>query len=306
MASHDCLVCPFCGYKTPDSYAITLHIEERHIEDSPFAVDSKDPGHDQRYDHGDEALARQIQAQEDVHANYRREDGDDVSYQLAKHLQDQETEQERQSRRSPARAAATDDDFPFVECEHCCEFIHIADFQDHLDLHSVSEPSLLAGQADLSYSFAHHIRSSRSRSPSSGIDTTKKVTLSEGAREESLASQPSRTMASHRDAQSVKPSSISGAGAAYVKRLGVSSNVAVDAVLVSWLTPTTEERAWPSPQRGAYAAVAIRPAPAWAGNAQDETDRQRRQTRQHPDLRHSGIWHRARPGRSVRCFATGQ
>lgn len=44
----DAAQCPWCGFWTHDTYAIQLHIEEQHIEDSPFAIRQHSPHHLQR------------------------------------------------------------------------------------------------------------------------------------------------------------------------------------------------------------------------------------------------------------------
>ena len=56
MAS-ELLECPFCGYKTEDAYSISLHVEQFHIDDSPFRVREVSPPPPQLPNQHDSALA---------------------------------------------------------------------------------------------------------------------------------------------------------------------------------------------------------------------------------------------------------
>lgn len=155
------LLCPFCGFESPDSYELALHVEINHIEDSPFATrdDHDDTSattvatvdKEQSSEDASLSLARELQAVEEAEERRKRWDND-ASEEVAYALQQEES---ALSRRQERTAATTEDeDFPYVECpdEDCSEFIHLSELNEHLDLHSASGHSL---GADISDSIAN-------------------------------------------------------------------------------------------------------------------------------------------------------
>jgi len=168
--------CPFCGFHTVDPYAITLHVEENHFDDSPFAVREtspdpvaitlqqeedqvaqngnitsrfvlpsspgpkrKLPGVDHSSEDASLALALRLQEEEDLIARKkgRISDGQDRTSHSSALASRAASEEEQEQ-------PAADDDFPYFECPECEEYVHLADYNDHIDLHasSLSEPSL--------------------------------------------------------------------------------------------------------------------------------------------------------------------
>lgn len=121
--------CPFCcGFATPSSYQIQLHVEEQHIADSGFAT------------RDDESLTFAIQLQQEEEDALKGQTLDGASRSLALSLQ-RETFPVQKARSTENH---DDDDIPYFECLEpgCGEFVHLIDFNEHLDLHASSDPSL--------------------------------------------------------------------------------------------------------------------------------------------------------------------
>jgi len=129
--------CPFCAFHTTDSNRITLHVEQQHIEDSPFAQQKKDPISEphssQNEDDASFDLACALQAEETAHCAAIAAD-EEASARLALTLHGHDGRQQE---------TCEDGDFPYVECDVCADFIHLADIDDHSDLHAVSPKSSL-------------------------------------------------------------------------------------------------------------------------------------------------------------------
>lgn len=158
------LSCPFCGLRTPDSYEIALHIEQTHIDDSPFAIKdelverSSTVSPNDRPVNDDEAslaLARELQATEEAKERRVRLD-EEASHRLAQSL----------SRQAQSALATQDNEFPYAECQECSEYIHLAELNEHINLHSASGHSLQEADSSKSIfnkdSFSHNIDHDRS------------------------------------------------------------------------------------------------------------------------------------------------
>ena len=144
--------CPFCGFITPDTYELALHVEELHVLDSPFivkkdgvrelAIAHDSQARDRCHDDASLALAMQLEAAEqDRNADMLANNRASQDLLLALTLGEQKPH-------LPADRATseTDGDFPYVECSErdCSEFVHLADLNDHIDLHAASRHSLEA------------------------------------------------------------------------------------------------------------------------------------------------------------------
>ncbi|KAJ9628595.1 hypothetical protein H2203_002496 [Taxawa tesnikishii (nom. ined.)] len=140
MVSSGPFSCPFCEFVASDSYAITLHVEE-HVEDSPFVARAESP----------DPLAVALQEEENRLAaapskHPKRSPSSktipvskaDDNASLALALQLQGEEQARGTRVRDQRTVPDDEEFPYVECPECSEFIVLTDFNDHVDLHAAS------------------------------------------------------------------------------------------------------------------------------------------------------------------------
>jgi len=127
--------CPFCcGFATTSSYQIQLHVEEQHIAGSGFAT--KD----------DESLTLALQLQQEEEDALQGQKLDGASRSLALSLQ-RESSADTASQTS-SNGNNENEDIPYFECPRpgCGEFVHLIDFNEHLDLHASSDPSL---EADL-------------------------------------------------------------------------------------------------------------------------------------------------------------
>lgn len=171
------LPCPMCEYETVEPNSITRHFEKVHMKDDgpPFAAqdEANDPSlaphrPRKRSRTGDEsglALSEHC-ARRPRHRSANIED--DASVALAMHLQSAEDEKKReiefekeadfalalalqeQEEGAPQQdPGATKDDLPYVACpvQDCGDYIHLSDYSDHIELHSISAQSL---EADLS------------------------------------------------------------------------------------------------------------------------------------------------------------
>ncbi|KAI5249963.1 DUF1671-domain-containing protein [Aureobasidium subglaciale] len=117
--------CPFlCGFHTPNGdqaeYQITAHIELQHTSDSEFTVKDQDLK---------SALALQRE-EEQVLANTRNRSASINSH----------GEQSQAGKKTTANSA--DDEFPYAECPECEDFVHVVEFDEHMDAHSsLNSPS---------------------------------------------------------------------------------------------------------------------------------------------------------------------
>lgn len=137
------MICPFCGFKTSDSYEISLHIEQYHIDDSPFAIEDESntrqvPAPYSGAERDDMALALELEKAEEEAARANRgtmASHDKESMDLARALEIADAE---------GKAQSVDDDFPFMQCpeKDCEEFILLEDYNEHINLHAASSPSL--------------------------------------------------------------------------------------------------------------------------------------------------------------------
>ncbi|KAI4723341.1 DUF1671-domain-containing protein [Aureobasidium sp. EXF-10727] len=110
--------CPFlCGFHTPSDvhaeYQITAHIELHHTPESEFAVDDKDL---------EFALALQRE-EEQVFV-----DGGNRDTPTKPSSEDCGAEKE-------SAATLTYDDFPYVECPKCEDFVHLIELDEHMNNH---------------------------------------------------------------------------------------------------------------------------------------------------------------------------
>lgn len=117
------LDCPFCHYKTVDLYGVSLHVEEHHTIDSPFAI--KD------VDDASLSLARALQREED----------EDLRHPVAPSPEpkDASTQVYAPGHRS------YDHEVEYAECPYsgCGEWISLTNYNDHLELHAFTDsPSL--------------------------------------------------------------------------------------------------------------------------------------------------------------------
>lgn len=115
--------CPFlCGYHTSDEgqaeYQLTSHIELLHTPESLFTVEDEDL-----------KLALALQREEEqtlAAATTSREQVSKSRTTLPDHPEEGATSH---------AASSIDDDFPYVECPECEEFVHIVEFDDHINTH---------------------------------------------------------------------------------------------------------------------------------------------------------------------------
>jgi hypothetical protein len=119
--------CPFlCGFRTSNDhqaeYHITAHIELQHTPESQFAAEDADLKF---------ALALQREEEERVFADVEDHD-------TATHC----TTEEFDPRTEGAANNAVDDDFPYVECPECEDFVHLVELDEHMNNHlSLQYPS---------------------------------------------------------------------------------------------------------------------------------------------------------------------
>ncbi|KAH0365158.1 DUF1671-domain-containing protein, partial [Aureobasidium melanogenum] len=111
--------CPFlCGFHTTNDhhadYQITVHIELHHTPESHFAVEDEDLNL---------ALALQREEQRQVFADAR-----DHGSSTKSSAQDMGTRKE-------GAADPLDADFPYVECPSCEDFVHLIEFDEHMNNH---------------------------------------------------------------------------------------------------------------------------------------------------------------------------
>lgn len=112
--------CPFeCGFKSPDPYRLSFHLETVHTESgkSGFAVDD---------DEESLALARQLQNEEDEASNRARLDKASLPLATSSHENDI-----AHPLGNEAQAGSS-----FVECPLCSEILYLLDYNDHLDIHA--------------------------------------------------------------------------------------------------------------------------------------------------------------------------
>jgi hypothetical protein len=119
--------CPFlCGFRTSNDhqaeYHITAHIELHHTPESHFAAEDEDLKF---------ALALQREEEEQVSAAAKHHDS-------AIHC----TAEDSGPRRERAANNAMDDDFPYVECLECEDFVHLIELDEHMNNHLSLQNSL--------------------------------------------------------------------------------------------------------------------------------------------------------------------
>lgn len=112
--------CPFlCGFRTSNEtqaeYQITAHIELHHTPDSHFAAENEDLKF---------ALALQREEEERVSADARSHENATRS-----------TIEGFGPRKERAVNNAADDDFPYVDCSECEDFVHLVEFNEHMNNH---------------------------------------------------------------------------------------------------------------------------------------------------------------------------
>jgi CCR4-NOT transcriptional regulation complex NOT5 subunit len=112
--------CPFlCGFHTSNDnqaeYHITAHIELHHTPESQFTAEDEDLKF---------ALALQREEEERVLADVENHD-------TATHC----TAEEFDPRTEGAVNNAMDDDFPYVECPECEDFVHLIELDEHMNNH---------------------------------------------------------------------------------------------------------------------------------------------------------------------------
>ena len=159
--------CPFCGFRDDDGYAVQLHIEEHHTEDSPFVINGGRP--DSR------SKARSL-----PHAPVR------IS-------------------KSSSSSGGPSQENPWVKCTRpgCGEYVYIAEIQEHLDLHEAAAISENEGKKStrsrMSYQTSAPIRSSRkAKSASSSANDTP----NESSRRSPASSQESLSMSTRKRSSS--------------------------------------------------------------------------------------------------------
>lgn len=111
--------CPFlCGYHAPNDkhaeYQITKHIELHHTPESSFAIEDEDLNL---------ALALQRQEEGQVFADIRSPGS---STKLS--AEDLNTRKE-------GAANPLDADFPYAQCPKCEDFVHLVEFDEHMNNH---------------------------------------------------------------------------------------------------------------------------------------------------------------------------
>ncbi|KAI5209121.1 DUF1671-domain-containing protein [Aureobasidium subglaciale] len=116
--------CPFlCGFHTSNDdraeYHITAHIELQHTPDSQFTAEDEDL----RF-----ALALQRE-EEQVLADTRR------------HCTSITLDAEQSQARKKRTADFADEEFPYAECPECEDFVHVVEFEEHMNTHSLLNSS---------------------------------------------------------------------------------------------------------------------------------------------------------------------
>jgi hypothetical protein len=112
--------CPFlCGFHTSNDdqaeYHITAHIELHHTPESQFAAEEEDLKF---------ALALQREEEEQVSVDAKNHDTS-INW----------TAEGLDLRRERAANNAVDDDFPYAECHECEDFVHLVEFNEHMNKH---------------------------------------------------------------------------------------------------------------------------------------------------------------------------
>lgn len=110
--------CPFlCGFRTSNDhqaeYHITAHIELHHTPKSHFAAEDEDLKF---------ALALQREEEERVFADVENHD-----------TATQSPTEDFDSRTEGAANNVVDDDFPYVECPECEDFVHLVELDEHMN-----------------------------------------------------------------------------------------------------------------------------------------------------------------------------
>lgn len=111
--------CPFlCGYHAPNDkhaeYQITKHIELHHTPESNFAIEDEDL---------ELALALQ-----------RQEEGQ-VFAEIKSHGSSTKLSAEDPNTGKEGAAEPSDADFPYAECPKCKDFVHLVEFDEHMNNH---------------------------------------------------------------------------------------------------------------------------------------------------------------------------
>jgi hypothetical protein len=150
--------CPFlCGFRTSNDdqaeYHITAHIELHHTPGSQFAAEDEDLKF---------ALALQREEEEE------RVSGDAKNHDTATHC----TAEDFDPRTERAANNAVDDDFPYVECTECEDFVHLVELDEHMNNHLLLQNSSDTTTGDMARSEFGPVTNHNQSLTASGCSTT--------------------------------------------------------------------------------------------------------------------------------------